>query len=184
MGLDKRCFVKCVPIRNSSFRCTDQCQVLQPDFSVAFRAPPSRVCKGKPSTVSELCNKGRWILGYHLGCCIWCPKTPRYDNLACNSLSGIPRSHSSSLLWRLGNPECLAEDHWSLWAGICSRGKSLFLPQLNPEGLQSSKLMEEKDFPRNPSPHQQLDLSHNLKSQMVPKSPRKFLQQKCWHPFW
>lgn len=43
VGLDKRCFVKCVPIRNSSFRCTDQCQALGAVFSVEFRAPPSQL---------------------------------------------------------------------------------------------------------------------------------------------
>lgn len=36
----------CPHIRNSSFRCTDQCQVLGADFSVEFRAPPSRQCGG------------------------------------------------------------------------------------------------------------------------------------------
>lgn len=113
VGLDKRCFVKCVPIRNSSFRCTDLCQVLWPDFSVEFRMPPSHQDSAKESLpCSENCaikedgfqgttQKARYDMSiYHVIAC--------QESLG--HILAAPLKAWESGVFRLGSPFTLGRD--------------------------------------------------------------------------
>lgn len=113
------------------------------------------------SALWELCEEGRWLLR------VPCRKLPSdalmltHRAVSYGTVCREPLGHTLPASSKAGESWVFRLSPLCPLCGDGLLGESLFLSQPNPEDLQNSKWMEEKDFPRNPSVHQWVGLSHN-----------------------